>query len=253
MESDDDTFENVDSGNESSGDEDFPMDVDMNNSRERQSEPEEYPYEVLTTEEIVQHMVDCIKDVNTVVEVSAQTYKNIFQYIYNIHKTSQIPFRCCFTDHFYRWSNALSALYSDAIIDNVSYLYIMKNFEYLWTRTRRRTTTTHLHTTTNTKCAKTVESMTHCMHRSGHQKKTHILCLANVCCRRPLSSSLRKNSPVPTCLPICLHQIYFVVAIKPIKTTIINNKAWVRRIEANECHTGLRFLCLAYDFRRRPT
>lgn len=70
MDSDDDTFDNVDSGNESSGDEDFPMEVDMNSSRERQSEPEEYPYEVLTTEEIVQHMVDCIKEVNMVVEVS---------------------------------------------------------------------------------------------------------------------------------------------------------------------------------------
>lgn len=71
MDSDDDTFDNGDSGNVSSGDEDFPMEVDMPSARERQSEPEEYPYEVLTTEEIVQHMVDCIKDVNTVVEVSS--------------------------------------------------------------------------------------------------------------------------------------------------------------------------------------
>lgn len=70
MDSDDDTFDNVDSGNVSSGDDDFPMEVDMNCSKERQSEPEDYPFEVLTTEEIVQHMVDCIKDVNTVVEVS---------------------------------------------------------------------------------------------------------------------------------------------------------------------------------------
>lgn len=71
MDSDDDTFDNVDSGNVSSGDDDFPMEVDMNCTKERQSEPEDYPYEVLTTEEIVQHMVDCIKEVNTVVEVSA--------------------------------------------------------------------------------------------------------------------------------------------------------------------------------------
>lgn len=70
MDSDDDTFDNVDSGNVSSGDDDFPMEVDMNCAKERQSEPEDYPYEVLTTEEIVQHMVDCIKEVNTVVEVS---------------------------------------------------------------------------------------------------------------------------------------------------------------------------------------
>lgn len=70
MDSDDDTFDNVDSGNVSSGEDDFPMEVDMSCSKERQSEPEDYPFEVLTTEEIVQHMVDCIKEVNTVVEVS---------------------------------------------------------------------------------------------------------------------------------------------------------------------------------------
>lgn len=72
MDSDEDTFDNdnnVDSGNVSSGDDDFAMEVDINNSRERQSEPEDYPFEVLTTEQIVQHMVDSIKEVNTVVEV----------------------------------------------------------------------------------------------------------------------------------------------------------------------------------------
>ena len=70
MDSDDESFDNVDSGNVSSGDDDFAMDVDINNPKDRQAEPDDYPYEVLTTEEIVQHMVDCIKDVNTVVEVS---------------------------------------------------------------------------------------------------------------------------------------------------------------------------------------
>lgn len=75
MDSDDDTFDNVDSGNVSSGDDDFPMEVDMN-SKERQPESEEYPYEVLTTEEIVQHMVDCIKEVNTVIEVNFGAKKN---------------------------------------------------------------------------------------------------------------------------------------------------------------------------------
>lgn len=71
MDSDEESFdnENVDSGNVSSGDDDFAMEVDMNSSKDRQSEQDEYPYEVLTTEEIVQHMVDCIRDVNTVVEV----------------------------------------------------------------------------------------------------------------------------------------------------------------------------------------
>lgn len=73
MDSDDDTFDNVDSGNVSSGEDDFPMEVDMNSSKERQNEPEDYPFEVLTTEEIVQHMVDCIKEVNTVVEVRDMT------------------------------------------------------------------------------------------------------------------------------------------------------------------------------------
>lgn len=76
MESDEDTFDNdnVDSGNVSSGDDDFAMDeVDINSAKERQSEPEEYPFEVLTTEQIVQHMVDSIKEVNTVVEIPATT------------------------------------------------------------------------------------------------------------------------------------------------------------------------------------
>lgn len=71
MDSEDDTKDDVDSGNESSGDDvDFAMDVETHSTRERQTELEEYPYEVLSTEEIVQHMVDCIKEVNTVVEVS---------------------------------------------------------------------------------------------------------------------------------------------------------------------------------------
>lgn len=69
MDSDCDTADNIDSGNVSSGEDDFPLDIDMN-TKDHQNEPEDYPYEVLTTEEIVQHMVDCIKDVNTVVEVS---------------------------------------------------------------------------------------------------------------------------------------------------------------------------------------
>lgn len=71
-ESDDDsTFdnENVDSGNVSSDGDDFAMEIESNISRERQSEPEEYPFEVLTTDQIVQHMVDSIREVTAVVEV----------------------------------------------------------------------------------------------------------------------------------------------------------------------------------------
>lgn len=76
MDSDDDTFDNVDSGNVSSGEDDFPIvdEVEMSCSKDRQSEHDEYPYEGLTTEEIVQHMVDCIKEVNTVVEVSSPVH-----------------------------------------------------------------------------------------------------------------------------------------------------------------------------------
>lgn len=68
MDSDDDTLDNGDSGNVSSDDGDFPIDDSC--PKDRQSEHDEYPYEGLTTEEIVQHMVDCIREVNTVVEVS---------------------------------------------------------------------------------------------------------------------------------------------------------------------------------------
>jgi len=75
MDSEEETlYDDVDSGNESSGDDvDFAMEVETNNPRERQTEVDEYPFEVLSTEEIVQHMVDSIKEVNTVVEIPATT------------------------------------------------------------------------------------------------------------------------------------------------------------------------------------
>lgn len=70
MDSDDEI--GIDSGNVSS-DEDYDfMQVDeIQRSRDgtAQDNPE-YPFEVLTTEEIVQHMLDCIAEVNNVVEVS---------------------------------------------------------------------------------------------------------------------------------------------------------------------------------------
>lgn len=71
MNSDDEIpSDDVDSGNVSSGDDvDFAMEVESNASREKQSEAEEYPFEVLSTEQIVQHMVDSIKDVNSVIQV----------------------------------------------------------------------------------------------------------------------------------------------------------------------------------------
>lgn len=70
MDSEEETYDDVDSGNESSGDDvDFAMEVEVTGHREIQNDCEDYPYEVLSTEQIVQHMVDSIKDVNSVVEV----------------------------------------------------------------------------------------------------------------------------------------------------------------------------------------
>lgn len=69
MDSDDEV--GIDSGNASS-DEDYDfMQVDeIQRTSGNAHEPVEYPFEVLTTEEIVQHMLDCIAEVNNVVEVS---------------------------------------------------------------------------------------------------------------------------------------------------------------------------------------
>lgn len=68
MDSDDEI--GIDSGNVSS-DEDYDfMQVDEIQRSGTQEQPIEYPYEVLTTEEIVQHMLNCIAEVNNVVEVS---------------------------------------------------------------------------------------------------------------------------------------------------------------------------------------
>lgn len=68
MDSDEDIYD--DSGNESSGDDDveFAMVEEPSNQKERH-ELEDYPFEVLTTEQILQHMNECMKEVNTVVEV----------------------------------------------------------------------------------------------------------------------------------------------------------------------------------------
>lgn len=69
MDSEEESYD-VDSGNESSGDDvDFAMEVEVSGHREKQTDTDDYPFEVLSTEEIVQHMVDCIKEVNSVVEV----------------------------------------------------------------------------------------------------------------------------------------------------------------------------------------
>lgn len=71
MDSEDESFDG-DSGNVSSGEDDFVMDVDPQfGSSNKQQDSEDYPFEVLTTEQIVSHMTDCIKEVNSVVEVSS--------------------------------------------------------------------------------------------------------------------------------------------------------------------------------------
>lgn len=70
MDSEEETYDDIDSGNESSGDDvDFAMEIEAENPRERTTDVDDYPFEVLSTEEIVQHMIDSIKEVNTVVEV----------------------------------------------------------------------------------------------------------------------------------------------------------------------------------------
>lgn len=73
---DDLTFDDIDSGNETSGDDvDFALEAETSSSRERQSDADEYVYEVLTTEEIVQYMIDCIHEVNNVVEIPTTTIR----------------------------------------------------------------------------------------------------------------------------------------------------------------------------------
>lgn len=70
MDSEEEIFD--DSGNESSeesSDNDTGLCLDHLSGRERVDLEEEFVYEVLSTEEIVQHMIDCIKEVNMIVEV----------------------------------------------------------------------------------------------------------------------------------------------------------------------------------------
>ena len=71
-------YDEFDSGNESSGDDvEFVMEEEQNNHKERQ-EIDDYPYEVLSTEQILQHMNECMKEVNTVVEVKSYISDDIY-------------------------------------------------------------------------------------------------------------------------------------------------------------------------------
>ncbi len=57
----------TDSGNESDDSDDVELGPDV--SSQERMDAEEAPYEVLTTEQVVQYMNDCIREVNGVVEV----------------------------------------------------------------------------------------------------------------------------------------------------------------------------------------
>ncbi|KAK8778939.1 hypothetical protein V5799_019718, partial [Amblyomma americanum] len=62
---------NTDSGNESSGEEDDGLSIGLEpepTTAKEKMEIEDFPFEVLTTEDIVQHMINCISDVNNIVE-----------------------------------------------------------------------------------------------------------------------------------------------------------------------------------------
>eukprot|EP00088_Acartia_fossae_P006986 TRINITY_DN13237_c0_g1_i2.p1 TRINITY_DN13237_c0_g1~~TRINITY_DN13237_c0_g1_i2.p1 ORF type:complete len:511 (+),score=134.69 TRINITY_DN13237_c0_g1_i2:117-1649(+) len=83
MESDDDyLYEATDSGNVSpeeddSDDMDDDMDIGLGEEPGHSDDKadEEYYFEVLTTEEIVNHMVECIKEVNNVIEIPITTVR----------------------------------------------------------------------------------------------------------------------------------------------------------------------------------
>lgn len=69
-----------DSGNETSGDDvDFAIEESCS-TKDFQCTDEDYPFEVLSTDDIVQHMVDCIKDVNTVVQIPSTTTRILLNY-----------------------------------------------------------------------------------------------------------------------------------------------------------------------------
>ena len=74
MDSDDDMLydEEEDESMEGGSDDDH-MDMVMEpevSSTTYDTQDEEFPHQVLTPDMIVQHMIDCIKEVNTVVEIS---------------------------------------------------------------------------------------------------------------------------------------------------------------------------------------
>ncbi|MPC32186.1 E3 ubiquitin-protein ligase arih1 [Portunus trituberculatus] len=77
MDSDEEYIYDCDSGNESSGDDvglEFEIEGEGESGSSRYRETtEDYPYEVLSTEDITRHMIDCIKEVNSVVNIPVTT------------------------------------------------------------------------------------------------------------------------------------------------------------------------------------
>lgn len=71
-ESDDDHFDS-DSGNETSDGEEAGMQLDVGQGPGHGAEicEEEYQFEVLTTEQILEHMIQTMEEVNTVVQLPA--------------------------------------------------------------------------------------------------------------------------------------------------------------------------------------
>lgn len=73
MDSDDD-YGYLEDSEEEMSDDDANMNIVMEpevSSTTHESQDEEFPHEVLTPAMIVQHMIDCIKEVNMIVEVSS--------------------------------------------------------------------------------------------------------------------------------------------------------------------------------------
>ena len=92
MDSEEEIFD--DSGNESSeesSDNDTGLCLDHLSGRERVDLEEEFVFEVLSTEEIVQHMIDCIKEVNMIVEVLFKVLKFHFIVIIYVLQNCHVP------------------------------------------------------------------------------------------------------------------------------------------------------------------
>ena len=77
MDSDDDMLYDDDSGNDVDEEDDDFVDMGLEpepSSTTEKHDTDDFQYDILTADEIVQHMVDCIKDVNSVIQVSYQYF-----------------------------------------------------------------------------------------------------------------------------------------------------------------------------------